>query len=495
MKKKILFLMAAFALFVPNVMAATKEVATDEELIKAFSEAATGDTIKLTADIENHKGDGNSLKVKDGKELTLDLNGHNFTVDSSEATNRSFIVYGGKLTITGKGTIKHPTHNAVSVWSDSDKATPNFSVLNVEKDVKLIGTTGIAVFHDAGKNIKKGYNSVVNFSGTIESTKDNGITISGNIINKDDTTTQNFPVVNIKKGAKITSTGEEGVGIYAAGAGVWNIEDGVTVTGTATAIGIKSGTINIKGGNFTANGKYVGNPELYSDGLNPSGSAIQIETNSIYYGHINLNIEDGIFTSENGNVILEYGSDTTSAVEGLKITYGEFNAAEGKEILAISKALKTAQANNVISIEGGLFNNDVDDEYLGTDNIVVTIAASITEDGKTVTENMYTVVVEKGDVFDEDAEKELTSLLGDIGEGYKLVGYYSDKELKNKFDFSKELNENTTIYMSFVKETIPQGEKNPKTSDMNLALILTTLGLASVGAVLVSRKKLAKANR
>ena len=108
---------------------------------------------------------------------------------------------------------------------------------------------------------------------------------------------------------------------------------------------------------------------------------------------------------------------------------------------------------------------------------------------------MYTVVVEKGDVFDEDAEKELTSLLGDIGEGYKLVGYYSDKELKNKFDFSKELNENTTIYMSFVKETIPQGEKNPKTSDMNLALVLATLGLASVGAVLVSRKKLAKANR
>ena len=36
---------------------------------------------------------------------------------------------------------------------------------------------------------------------------------------------------------------------------------------------------------------------------------------------------------------------------------------------------------------------------------------------------------------------------------------------------------------------------NPNTSDMNLALILTILGLASVGAVLVSRKKLAKANR
>ena len=33
------------------------------------------------------------------------------------------------------------------------------------------------------------------------------------------------------------------------------------------------------------------------------------------------------------------------------------------------------------------------------------------------------------------------------------------------------------------------------TNDMNLALILASLGLASAGAVLVSRKKLTKANR
>ena len=55
----------------------------------------------------------------------------------------------------------------------------------------------------------------------------------------------------------------------------------------------------------------------------------------------------------------------------------------------------------------------------------------------------------------------------------------------------------TTIYLKFVeiKAEISNKEENPQTSDMNLALILTTLGLASVGAVLVSRKKLAKANR
>lgn len=490
MKKKLLFLVAAFALFVPSVLAAELTAGTDEELINAFATAASGDTIKLTANIENHKGNSNALMVKDGKVITLDLNGHSISTDpawnndTNKPVHRSITVNGGTLNVIGKGTIINEKHVAINVWGTENPTSTTYSTLNVGKDVTLEGNTGVSVFEDS----EHGYGVVVNFEGKVNATEI-GLTINGNIQHEDG------PVFNVKNGSEINVNGPKAVGIYAAGNGTWNIEKGVTVTSDGSAIGVKAGTLNIKGGEFTSIGEFKANPEAKTGTIVPAGVAIQLETNSSYYGHIKLNISDGIFTSENGNVILEYGSDTTSAVEGLKITYGEFNAAEGKEILAISKALKTAQANNVISIEGGLFNNDVDDEYLGTDNIVVTIAASITEDGKTVTENMYTVVVEKGDVFDEDAEKELTSLLGDIGEGYKLVGYYSDKELKNKFDFSKELNENTTIYMSFVKETIPQGEKNPKTSDMNLALVLATLGLASVGAVLVSRKKLAKVNR
>ena len=67
-----------------------------------------------------------------------------------------------------------------------------------------------------------------------------------------------------------------------------------------------------------------------------------------------------------------------------------------------------------------------------------------------------------------------------------------------KFDFSKEINADTTVYLKFTElkeETTVKEEKNPATNDMNLALILASLGLASAGAVLVSRKKLAKANR
>lgn len=57
MKKrfKLLFLVAVLALFVPNVMAAEKTASTDAELMDAFKNAVTGDTIKLTDNIE-HKG-------------------------------------------------------------------------------------------------------------------------------------------------------------------------------------------------------------------------------------------------------------------------------------------------------------------------------------------------------------------------------------------------------------------------------------------------------
>ena len=501
MKKKLLFLMAAFALFVPSVMAAEvqKEVGTGEELLKAFNEAKAEDvtTIKLTANIENYKGDKDNntrLIVGAGKTVILDLNGHNISIDPKgekgddgyiEGTYRSIIVDGGKLTIKGQGTITHETHVAVNVWA-LNKGDTNHSTLIVEKDVTLVGKNGISVF-DYEKPI--GLNATVDFYGKINA-YENGITINGNIQNDG-----NVPVINIKEGAEIKANREDGVGLYGAGNGVWNIDDKVTVEGVGSAIGAKAGTFNINGGTFTATGEYNSNPKLLGGDITPSGAAIQLETNSGYYGHINLNINGGVFTSEKGAALLEYGSKTDTAVEGISIEYGEFYSAEEVGSIVVSDGLKENQENrNAISISGGLFSDEVPADFLSENSITITFDAAITENGKTTIENLYTVIATKGDVIDEDAIGELEALLGDVGEGYKLVGYYSDSELKNKFNFSKELTEDVTIYMSFVKDS-KSAQDNPKTSDMNLALILASLGLASAGAVLVSRKKLAKANR
>lgn len=495
--------MAAFALFVPSVMAADvqKEVGTGEDLLKAFSEAKAEDvtTIKLTADIENYKGDkadNTRLIVGAGKTIILDLNGHNLSIDPAgtkkadgyvEGTYRSIIVDGGKLTIKGKGTITHETHVAVNVWALSASDT-NVSTLIVEKDVTLTGKNGISVFNWDGK---LGYNAKVDFYGKINALE-NGITVNGDIQNDG-----NVPVVNIKDGSVVKATREDGVGIYGAGNAVWNIEDGVIVEGVGSAIGAKSGTFNITGGEFTATGKYDGTPKLLGDDITPSGCAIQLETNQGYYGHINMNITGGVFNSENGNVILEYDSDTNTATQKINITSGEFNAAEGRNIFSISSALETALANKALVISGGLFNNEVSNKYLDDDMIVLDFAAVITDGEESGAENMFSLVTDAGSVIDKEA---LEELIGSVENGYKLVGYFSDPELKNKFNFEDEINENTTIYLSFVKEEakgeeIVKEEKNPKTSDMNLALVLASLGLASVGAVLVSRKRIAKVNR
>lgn len=97
MKKKLLFLVAALALFVPSVMAAEKTAGTEEELTKALSEAVTGDTIKLTDDITFSV----NLQFKRWKRLTLDFNNHNLT-GNGETT---LIVENGVVTFTGKGTL------------------------------------------------------------------------------------------------------------------------------------------------------------------------------------------------------------------------------------------------------------------------------------------------------------------------------------------------------------------------------------------------------
>lgn len=493
MKKKLLFLVAVFTLFVPSVLAAELTASTDAELINAFATAASGDTIKLTANIENHKGGSSSLMVNGGRNITLDLNGHNITVEPSlvEGTknpvNKSIVIEDGTLTIKGKGTIKHETHVAVNVWASSTETSDPFSTLTVEKDVTLEGNTGISVFYGT---TTKSYGGVVNFSGKINATE-NGITINGYI--KD---TTNAPVINIKNGANITSVGNDGVGLYGAGNGTWNIENGVTVVGEGSALGIKAGTFNIKGGTFTATGEYVGSPELYGNGINPSGSTIQIETNSAsYYGHVNLNIEGGTFTSKKGATLLEYGSRTDTAVEAIEITGGEFNSAGEVGNLVVSNGLKTNQENrNAISISGGVFSNEISDDFLSEDSITISFAAIIDKEVQDLTNEVGVIVVPAGTKLDDEAIAELKALIGEVEEGYKLEGFYTDSEAKTKLDLSKEFTENTTIYINMVKETVKE-EKNPATNDMNLALILASLGLASAGAVLVSRKKLAKANR
>lgn len=503
MKKKVLFLMAAIALFVPSVMASEKTVKDDAELTTAFKTAASGDVIKLTADITDHKGSSNSLRVDGGREITLDLNGHSITTNPATSKNaagkdiadhRSIVVFNGTLNVIGSGTINHKTHTAINVWGIENQADNKKSVLNVGKDVVLTGDSGIAVLEDS----EHAYNTEVNFSGTIKATNV-AITISGNVKHADG------PIMNIKQGANINASGKNATAVYGAGNGTWNIDDGVVVVGEGSAISIKSGTFNINGGTFTSTGEYVGTPELYGSGINPSGSAIQIETNILsndnpngYYGHVKLTINGGDFTSRNGNAILEYGSDTVTAVDSVLINNGSFEAASDKDTIVVSDGLANIQNSDTvttkpIAISGGYFANGIDNEYIEDGNIVIDFATILDGEITNLDTAIGSIVVPNGTVLDDEAIDELTALIGEEEDGYKLEGYYLDSKLKNKADFTKAFDNDTTIYMSFVKvgtnNTDKKVEGNPKTSDMNIALILSIIGVASLGAVMSYKKK------
>lgn len=262
MKKrfKLLFLVAVLTLFVPNVKAAEKTASTDAELMDAFNTAVTGDTIKLTDNIEHT---GGKILVGDGKDITLDLNGYNIVTKAKN--DRSITVYNGILTIKGKGTIKHETHNALNVWGSDKQTSKIYSKLNVEKDVTLEGNTGLAIFR--GNNDEGAYGTEVNFAGKINA-KSLGITTNGLIIHA------NGPVVNIKNGASITTTDADSVAVYEAGNGIYNIEAGTTITG-ATAAEVRAGILNVKGGNLTGTAKKL-TSQPNNDGATTVGAGIAV---------------------------------------------------------------------------------------------------------------------------------------------------------------------------------------------------------------------------
>lgn len=343
MKKRMLLVIATVALmfYVPTVSAATIEVNDDATLVDAFKNAKNNDTIKLTDSITH---DGTYLMVDNGRTLTLDLNGYNLTtLKDKDDKNRSVTVYDGKLTVTGKGTITREGHNALSVWGSSTPVTEDFSVLEVGKDVTLVGDYGVAILY--GKTEKNSYGVKVTFAGKATGTA-SGITVSGYMKH------ENGPVVIIEDGAQLTGGTE--AAIYVAGNSTWTI--GNAIVDGNLPLGIKSGTVTINGGTYTATGE-AKDPKECGNCINPTGSAILIESNSNYYGKVNLTINDGKFVSTNKYALEEY---ITSAgvfkVDNLAINGGTFIPKEGEPTFSLTSEL-TTKIPGIVS--GGVFTGDI----------------------------------------------------------------------------------------------------------------------------------------
>lgn len=422
LKRIVLTLVMAFAIILPSIVfAETVEVKTEEELKAVL---ATGGEAKVTENFEVTK----DLYLVDGKKVTIDLNNHDILFKNQTSIN----IDGGTLDLTGKGSMKNDITNYSPIYikGSKNKEDVNYSNVTVGKDVHLKGHMAIiVVYPNDSKYVSYGVN--VNVYGTLEGdlnkngVEGSSIQINGNIRN-----TENCPVFNIYSSAKLIGNTD---GIYGAGYAIWNI-DGATIEGVTSGIATKAGIWNIKNAKITATGEKkdsVGQGE----GIKGTGSAIQIESHPSFYGHVEMTIDGGEYSSSHNAVIQHYLAE--SATEG----------ALAKPIIVKGGTFYGAldmMKSDEIEVSGGTFTDSTVNAYINE-------GLKVVKDG-----SMYTVVSEnKGelvvttpevkvsDKVDEKVAKELTDA--------KLTDTVTG--LKEAIDSSKiEGVENTLIEVKISSE-------------------------------------------
>lgn len=388
LKRMVLTLVMAFAIIMPSIVfAETVEVKTEEELKAVL---ATGGEAKVTENFEVTE----DLYLVDGKKVTIDLNNHDILFKNQTSIN----IDGGTLDLTGKGSMKNDITNFSPIYikGSKNKEDVNYSNVTVGKDVHLKGHMAIIVVFPNNDNKYVSYGVNVNVYGTLEGDQNkagvegSSIQINGNIRN-----TENCPVFNIYSSAKLIGNTD---GIYGAGYAIWNI-DGATIEGVTSGIATKAGIWNIKNAKITATGEKkdsIGQGE----GIKGTGSAIQIESHPNFYGHVEMTIDGGEYSSSHNAVIQHYLAD--SATEGALAKAIVIKGGTFKGTLDMMKS-------GEIEVSGGTFTDSTVNAYINE-------GLKVVKDG-----SMYTVVdANKGELVvtapevkvaeevDEKIAKELT---------------------------------------------------------------------------------------
>lgn len=332
---------------------------TKYETLQAAIAAAESGTVRLLTDIAQDS----SLVIN--KNITLDLNSKTvtnsadpmLTVKSSanaavkngvietaanagavRAQENSRLILEG-VTITGKATTKDCP--LLSIKDDAEVTVAGGSTLSVQ--ASLTDTTQPAIFIGSSNAADT---PVVNIYGRVEGTPGHYL-ISGN---------GSYPAttyINIYDGAVVKS---EKLAMYLPQPCVVNITGG-TVEGYC-GIGIKSGTLNISGGQVlgTANDSDLSDEQSRGDCMVNDGSAIVIDSNTGYTGDVNISISGSArIQSRFSTGIREIGNDAAATnVTALHITGG--TVLSGSGMAAVQVRDVTAEK---VSITGGSFSTDV----------------------------------------------------------------------------------------------------------------------------------------
>ena len=340
-----LVLMATMLLMGTNAWADAVSVATDAQLVDAFTSIPAERTITLTDDIELlSTSTANPLIIDGGQVVTLDLNGHSL----SGYTDPVMRVNHGKLTITGTG-IFTSRIDAVVLKGSTESTDADYSVLEVGENVKIIGTNSDYILWVTNNN-GCAYGAKMIINGEARSAKA-GLYINGNVQKKDG----NVPEIYVNATGKVIAADNE-VGIYAAGYGKWYIK------------GYVSGGAGIyaKAGDFAVSDNAVveatastyqpaePNGNGYTGGM---GCAIIQDSKNGYAGGMTLIVTgDATLKSDatDGYAIQEIKTDATqSKTENIVISGGTING----NVNMTGEVQEQVVLNGTIT--GGTFSTDI----------------------------------------------------------------------------------------------------------------------------------------
>lgn len=338
MKRINLFLLTLVSMFAFTFGVSALDVSNEQEFIDAVK---TDNKITLVKDITLES----DLTIND-VEITLDLNGHNISLENGKRLKFTK----GSLEITGTGVIEEVERvtAVLTVYGSTNADDNNYSVLTIGKDVTIKGAHSVMV----GATAKHAYGVVINVNGKLDANEftnianavGTGIYINGTI----NDASANAPVINLNSTAIVD-------GVYAAGFATMNV-NGASIEGN-TGIEIRSGILNVNGG--TIRGTAIPTETTPNgNGSTTEGAGIAIvqhDTKNIIKVTVTKGLIEGYTAFYQNNT--QKNDDASVAKITLAINGGTFNAINGGTNAVYSENFGEFVTN-------GTFNKEVDAKYL-----------------------------------------------------------------------------------------------------------------------------------
>ncbi|MBP3510118.1 InlB B-repeat-containing protein [Oscillibacter sp.] len=350
----------------------TTEYATLEDAINAAGTEDVGNEITLLENVQVES----SISVNDGKNIVLDLNGHNIVSN----THYVFKVYNAKFHVTGTGTIFENIKDGYApiLAAGSKTDVKDYTVITIDGNVTLKGDyAGIFVAKDDAGEYNN-YGLVINMNGTIDmGAVENGVHSLGVYVNGSNTvTTGNVMQINLS-GATIKNCVEA---IYAAGYAKWSVKN-CTMNAEDAAIEIRAGEMTIDGGTYEATAVPT-SVDTNGNGTTTSGAAIAVAQHTTKLP-IDLTILGGEFR---GYTALNQNNPENQAdndIVKVTVSGGDFTATQGG-----TNAVNSV--NNTVSITGGTFSDLETAVKYAADGATIKLAADTSGNGIKIDSSKFT---------------------------------------------------------------------------------------------------------